>query len=72
MEFAEALRKAGVDVTLQRFPGGGHGGPAFDRPAVRQLITAFFDKHLKGADVKVEPLPESAVTVTPPPATKPS
>lgn len=72
VEFAEALKKAGVDVTLQKFPGGGHGGPAFGKPAVRELIKAFFDKNLKGADVKVEPLPESAVRVTPPAATKPS
>jgi acetyl esterase/lipase len=70
VELANALKAAGVEATLQRFPGGGHGGPAFHSPAVHGLIKTFFDKHLKGADVKVEPLPDAAVTVTPA-ATKP-
>ena len=72
VELADALKKAGVEVTLQRFPGGGHGGAAFERPPVRELIKTFFDKNLKGADVKVEPLPDAAVTVVPPATTKPS
>jgi acetyl esterase/lipase len=61
-ELADALKKDGVDVILQPMPGAGHGGPAFNRPAVRNLIERFFDKHLKGADVTVEALPDSAVT----------
>lgn len=56
VELEEALKKAGVDVILQRIPGGGHGGPAFVSPAANRLYKNFFDKHLKGADVKVEPL----------------
>jgi len=64
-EFAEALKKAGVDVILQKFPGAGHTGPAFHLPAARDLMKAFFDKNLKGMDVKVEVQPESAVTVNP-------
>ncbi len=68
-EFADALKKAGVDVTLQKFPGSGHGGPAFRLPAVQKLIHNFFDKNLKGMDVKVEALPETEVM--PPPATMP-
>lgn len=68
VELADALKNAGVEVTLQRFPGGGHGGPVFGKPAVHELIRAFFDKHLKGADKKVVPLPESEVTVTPAPS----
>jgi acetyl esterase/lipase len=41
---AEALKRAGVDTTLEIASGKGHGvgGPAFD-----PLIKSFFDKHLK-------------------------
>jgi dipeptidyl aminopeptidase/acylaminoacyl peptidase len=63
-ELADALTHAGVDVILQTLPGSGHGGPAFNLPAVKELIKAFFEKHLAGQDVKVEPLPDSEVTVT--------
>jgi dipeptidyl aminopeptidase/acylaminoacyl peptidase len=66
VEFYQALRKAGVDVILQRFPGSGHGGPAFALPAAQKLVKAFFDKNLKQLDVKVEPLPDSAVMLKPP------
>lgn len=65
VELSDLLVEAGVDVTLQRMPGAGHGGPAFSLPAVAQLTTSFFDKHLQGADVKIEPLPESEVTIKP-------
>jgi len=64
-ELYDALQKAGVDATLQPFPNSGHGGPAFYRPAVQKLIQMFFDKHLKGMDVKVEVLPDEAVNVKP-------
>jgi acetyl esterase/lipase len=65
VELSELLAEAGVEVTLQRLPGAGHGGPAFGLPAIAKLTTSFFDKHLKGADVKIEPLPESEVTIKP-------
>jgi acetyl esterase/lipase len=61
VELADLLAKNDVQVTLQRLPGAGHGGPAFRQPAVARLIDAFFDKHLKGADVKVEALPADEV-----------
>jgi dipeptidyl aminopeptidase/acylaminoacyl peptidase len=64
-ELADALKKAGVDVVLQKFPGAGHTGPAFHLPAARALMKAFFDKYLREMDVKVETQPESAVTITP-------
>lgn len=67
-EFADALKAAHVDVILQKFPGAGHTGPAFHLPAARELMTNFFDHHLKGLDVKVQVLPDSAVTVDPRPA----
>jgi acetyl esterase/lipase len=65
VELAELLTRAGVQVTLQRFPGAGHGGPAFVLPAVTQLTNAFFDKYLKGVDAKIEALPDEKVTVKP-------
>lgn len=70
VEFEAALKQQGVTVLLQRLPGSGHGGPMFNKPAVNELIRAFFNKHLKGMDVKVELVPEAAVTV-PDPASKP-
>lgn len=69
VELEELLKKAGVEVTLQRLPGAGHGGPAFTLPAIAKLANAFFDKHLKGVEAKIEALPESAVTV---PVAKPA
>lgn len=62
-ELAELLTKSGVSVTLQRLPGAGHGGPAFTLPAVTGLINKFFDKHLKGVDAVIEPLPDEKVTI---------
>lgn len=59
-ELAEDLKRAGVDVLLQTIPGANHGGPQFSTPAMNQLYKNFFDKHLKGADVKVQVLPASA------------
>lgn len=64
-EFAAALKEKGVAVLLQTLPGSGHGGPAFGKPALAALITNFFDKHLKGADVKVELVPEAELAVEP-------
>jgi acetyl esterase/lipase len=66
-ELTDLLKKAGVDVTLQRLPGSGHGGAAFGLPAVNKLVSTFFDKHLKGIDAKIEALPDEAVTAPPAP-----
>jgi acetyl esterase/lipase len=68
-ELEAALKEAGVSVILQKFPGAGHGGPVFGKPEVRELIEKFFAKNLKGADVKLELLPDEVVTV-PAPAAK--
>jgi acetyl esterase/lipase len=68
VELADLLGKAGVEVTLQRFPGSGHGGPAFALPAVQKLTSAFFDKHLRGIDAKIEALPDAQVKVPAGPA----
>jgi acetyl esterase/lipase len=43
---AEALKKAGVEATLQVVKGNGHGGPGFNTAESRKLIEEFFAKHL--------------------------
>ena len=62
-ELEGLLQKNGVEVTLQKLPGAGHGGPTFNLPAVRELTSNFFDRHLKGHDIKIMALPAEAVTV---------
>ena len=42
----EALRRMGADVVFHTLPGAGHGGPAFDDPAIRAIVEAFFDRVL--------------------------
>ena len=47
-----ALRKAGVEATLYKVEGGGHGfrGAVNDTPAsLRKMVLDFFDRHLKQA-----------------------
>jgi len=43
----EAVRKVGVESTLVRIPGNGHGGPGFTTPENWRKIEDFFEKHLK-------------------------
>ncbi len=62
-EFAEELRKADVDVTFQRLPGSDHPSKVYYRPPVTKLVEAFFDRYLKGADVKVTVIPDEAVAL---------
>jgi acetyl esterase/lipase len=62
-QFLAALKAQGVEAWLQTLPGSGHGGPAFGRPPVLQLTQNFFDKYLKGADVKIELVPETELAV---------
>ena len=59
VQFEAALKDKGIPVWLQTLPGSGHGGPAFGKPAVIQLMQNFFDKHLKGAEVEITLLPEA-------------
>jgi acetyl esterase/lipase len=71
VELKEKLAAAGVEVILQKLPGAGHGGAQFAHPQILELTFNFFEKHLKGADVKVEPIPESVLAAKPAePATK--
>ncbi len=65
-QLAAALKEKGVAVWLQKLPGSGHGGPAFAKPSITQLTHRFFDKHLKGADAKIELVPEAELAITPP------
>jgi acetyl esterase/lipase len=44
---ADALKRAGVEVTFKPIKVAGHGGPAFNSPENLRLIREFFDKHLK-------------------------
>lgn len=44
---ADKLKETGVEVELKVLEGAGHGGPAFLSADSRQLIEAFFAKHLK-------------------------
>jgi len=46
---ADALKKAGIDVTFVRIEGAGHGGTQFHSAERMQTIVQFFDKHLKAA-----------------------
>ncbi len=65
VQFAEALKTKGVPVWFQTLPGAGHGGPAFGKPAVVQLMQSFFDKHLRGAELEVVLVPEAELAVEP-------
>ena len=71
VELAAALKDKGVEVWLQTLPGSGHGGGGFGKNEIFTLTENFFDKHLKGTDVKIELVPEEKVAVEPPkPAAK--
>jgi acetyl esterase/lipase len=51
-ELADALKKAGVPVTLVKLEGAGHGGKEFQTEESRKQIAEFFDRYLKGGDKK--------------------
>jgi acetyl esterase/lipase len=53
----EAQQKAGVDTTLVRIRGGGHG---IGGQEVNDRVTAFFDKHLRDQDLDVSDEPIKA------------
>lgn len=63
VQLEAALKAQNIPVWLQTLPGAGHGGPAFGKPAVIQLMQAFFDRHLKGADVEIKLVPESELAL---------
>ena len=65
-ELTVALKAKGVPVWLQTLPNAGHGGPAFAKPAVLNLMVNFFDRHLQGKDVPIELVPETEFAVDPP------
>ena len=47
VKLAQALKLAGVEVTLQVYKGSGHGGRAFTSPESWKLIEDFFARHLR-------------------------
>jgi acetyl esterase/lipase len=63
VQLEAALKAQNIPVWLQTLPGAGHGGPAFGKPAVNKLMQAFFDKHLKGADVEITLVPEAELAM---------
>ncbi|MBK8094166.1 MAG: alpha/beta hydrolase [Verrucomicrobiaceae bacterium] len=63
VQLEAALKAQNIPVWLQTLPGAGHGGPAFGKPAVIQLMQAFFDKHLKSTDVEIKLVPESELAL---------
>ena len=63
VQLKAALKAQNIPVWLQTLPGAGHGGPSFGKPAVIQLMQAFFDKHLKGTDVEIKLVPESELAL---------
>ena len=67
-ELLQVLQQKGVRSWLQRLPGSGHGGAAFTRPQILKLTFDFFERHLKGADVVLETVPERELAVDPPSA----
>lgn len=70
-EMADALNAVGADVLLQPLPGSSHTTPVYFQPAVLTLAQNFFDRALKGVDVKIERLPDEAVAL-PKPTTAPA
>jgi acetyl esterase/lipase len=63
VQLESALKAQNIPVWLQTLPGAGHGGPAFGKPAIIQLMQTFFDKHLKGADVEIKLVPGSELAL---------
>ena len=50
-ELHKGLKEAGVSSTLVTMKNGGHG---FSNPRLDEIVKAFFDKHLRGAEAKLE------------------
>jgi acetyl esterase/lipase len=65
-ELIAALKANEIPAWLQTLPGSGHGGPAFEKPAISAMIETFFEKYLKKVDVDIELVPESEIAVEPP------
>jgi acetyl esterase/lipase len=62
-ELAAALKAKGVPVWLQTLPGSGHGGGGFGKPEINELMQNFFDKYLKGAEIEIQLVPETEVSI---------
>jgi acetyl esterase/lipase len=62
-ELAAELKAKGVPVWLQTLPGSGHGGGGFGKPQIQELMQNFFDKYLKGAEIEIQLVPETEVSI---------
>jgi acetyl esterase/lipase len=65
LELYNDLLNAGSVAYMQRLVGSGHGGPAFEIPAMWTLRQQFFDHYLKHTNGPVNLLQDSVVAVTP-------
>jgi acetyl esterase/lipase len=62
-ELAAALKAKSVPVWLQTLPGSGHGGGGFGKPQIQELMQNFFEKYLKGAEIEIQLVPETEVSI---------
>jgi acetyl esterase/lipase len=49
-----ALRTVGAEVRFHPIAGAGHGGPAFEREEITDLVQAFFDRNLRRGEAGQE------------------
>ncbi|QGJ69891.1 Carboxylesterase type B [Planctomycetales bacterium 10988] len=52
VQFHAALKDAGIETYLITNEGGGHGNAV--TPELQEMLTNFFDKHLRGKEVQLE------------------
>ena len=66
VELEAALKAQNVPAWLQTLPGAGHGGGAFTKPNVLNLVNNFFDRYLRSEKVEIQLVPAAEVAVEPP------
>jgi hypothetical protein len=71
VNLAEALRRAGVEVTLRVYNGSGYGDRAFHNPENWKLIEDFFARHLRAERATVRPTRQPQADYRRPPCERP-